>query len=81
MARNTAKNGKSAGEYEADKALRKPDQQHHIKNKAVKFSSLIKEQAVNFLYLEKWSPEIICVDGHKTGKYPMSIESLQQLIW
>jgi hypothetical protein len=36
----------------------------------------MKEQAVRWLSVEKWSPEIISVEGHKTGKCPMSIESL-----
>jgi IS30 family transposase len=41
----------------------------------------MKEQAVRWLSVEKWSPEIISVEGHKTGMCPMSIESLYQWIW
>jgi IS30 family transposase len=51
------------------------------KPKTVKFSTQMKEQAVSWLSLEKWTLEIISVEGHKTGKYPMSIESLYQWIW
>ena len=38
--------GKTAGEYVADNALRKTEQRHHNKTKAVKFSTQMKEQTV-----------------------------------
>lgn len=41
----------------------------------------MKQQAVRWLSEEKWSLEIISVEGNKTGKCPMSIESLYQWIW
>jgi IS30 family transposase len=41
----------------------------------------MKEQAVKWLKYENWSPELISVEGNKTGKCPMSIESLYQWIW
>jgi IS30 family transposase len=81
LSRNTAKRGRTAGEYVADNAQRKAEQRHHNKPKAVKFSAQMKEQAVSWLSVEKWSPEIISVEGHKSGKCPMSIESLYQWIW
>jgi IS30 family transposase len=81
LGRNTAKRGKTAGEYVADNAQRRTEQRHHSKPKVVKFSTHMKEQAVRWLSVEKWSPEIISVEGHKTGKCPMSIESLYQWIW
>ncbi|MBU3744325.1 MAG: IS30 family transposase, partial [Sediminibacterium sp.] len=81
LGRNTAKRGRTAGEYVAENAQRKAEQRHHNKPKAVKFSTQMKEQAVNWLSVEKWSPEIISVEGHKSGKCPMSIESLYQWIW
>ena len=81
LGRNTAKRGKTAGEYVADNAQRRTEQRHHSKSKVVKFSTQMKEQAVSWLSVEKWSPEIISVEGHKTGKCPMSIESLYQWIW
>jgi IS30 family transposase len=76
-----AKRGRTAGEYLASNAQRKTDQRHLIKHKVVKFSTKIKEQAVRWLSDEKWSPEFISVEGNKTGKCPMSIESLYQWIW
>jgi IS30 family transposase len=81
LGRNTAKRGKTAGEYVADNAQRRTEQRHHSKPKVVKFPTHMKEQAVRWLSVEKWSPEIISVEGHKTGKCPMSIESLYQWIW
>lgn len=81
LGRNTAKRGKTAGEYVADNAQRRTEQRHHSKPKVVKFSTQMKEQAVRWLSVEKWSPEIISFEGHKTGKCPMSIESLYQWIW
>ena len=81
LSRNIAKRGRTAGEYVASNAQRKTDQRHLIKHKVVKFSTKMKEQAVRWLSDEKWSPEIISVEGNKTGKCPMSIESLYQWIW
>ena len=81
LARNTAKRGRTAGEYVADNAQRKTELRHHNKPKVVKFSTQMKEHVVNWLSVEKWSSEIISVEGHKTGKCPMSIESLYQWIW
>jgi IS30 family transposase len=41
----------------------------------------MKKQAVQWLSVEKWSPELISVKGKETGKCPMSIEWLYQWIW
>ena len=41
----------------------------------------MKQQAVEWLDYEKWSPELISVEGIKTGKCHMSTESLYQWIW
>jgi len=81
LTRNTAKRGRTAGEYVAINAQRKTEQRHLNKPKAVKFSTQMKQQAVKWLSVEKWSPEIISVKGHQTGKCPMSIESLYKWIW
>ena len=81
LARNIAQRGRTAGEYVASNAQRKTDQRHQIKHKVVKFSTKMKHQAVRWLSEEKWSPEIISIEGKRTGKCPMSIESLYQWIW
>jgi IS30 family transposase len=79
--RNIAKRGRTSGKYVAENAQRKTSQRHQQKPKVVKFSFPMKEQAVKWLKYKKWSPEIISVVGNKTGKCPMSIESLYQWIW
>ncbi|MBM3455156.1 MAG: IS30 family transposase [Bacteroidetes bacterium] len=81
LGRNIAQRGRTAGNYVAANAQRKTDQRHHIKHKVIKFSPKMKDQAVRWLSEEKWSPEIISVEGNRTGKCPMSIESLYQWIW
>ena len=81
LTRNIAKRGKTSGEYVASNAQRKTDQRHQFKPKKVKFSSKMKEQAVKWLSVEKWSPELISVIGNRTGKCPISHEWLYQWIW
>ena len=81
LSRNIAQRGRTAGEYVASNAQHKTDHRHHIKHKVVKFSTIMKDQAVRCLSGEKWSPEIISVDGNKTDKCPMSKESLYQRLW
>ena len=81
LARNTAKRGRTAGEYVADNTQRKTEQRLYNKPKVVKFSTQMKDQDFSWPYVEKWSLEIIRVQGHKTGKCPLSIETLYQWIW
>ena len=81
LGRNIAHRGRTAVNYVAANAQRKTDQRHSIKHKMTKFSTQMKEQAVRWLSDEKWSPEIISVEGNRTGKCPMSTESLYQWIW
>jgi IS30 family transposase len=80
LARNFAQRGKKGGEYVASNAQGKTEHRHHTKHKVVKFSTKMKDQAVRWLSEEKWSPEINSVEANKTGKCPMSIESLYQWI-
>ena len=79
--RNTAQRGRTAGCYVANNAQRRTDQRHLLKPKLVKFSLVMKEQAVHWLSEKKWSPELISVEGKKTGKCPLSIEWLYHWIW
>jgi transposase, IS30 family len=79
--RNIAKRGRTAGAYVATNAQRKTEQRHQSKPKFVKFTRAMKEQAVQWLTHEKWSPAIISVVGHRTGKCPVSVEWLYQWIW
>ena len=41
----------------------------------------MKQVAVQWLQVEKWSPELISVRGKETGLCPVSHESLYQSIW
>ena len=81
LSRNITQRGRTAGEYLAENAQRKTERRHELKPKQVKFTNRMKEQAVKWLTQEKWSPEIISVEGHKTGKCPVSREWLYQWIW
>jgi len=81
LTRNIAKRGKTSGEYVAANAQRKTDQRHQLKPKKMKFSFEMKDQAVKWLSVEKWSPELISVIGNRTGKCPISHEWLYQWIW
>ena len=78
--RNIAKRGRTVGEYFAENAQRKTNHRHYFKPKLTKFTHSMKQQAVEWLDYEKWSPELISVEGIKTGKCPMSTESLYQWI-
>jgi IS30 family transposase len=79
--RNIAKRGRTAGDYVAENAQRKTEERHQFKPKVIKFTRPMKKQAVKWLTNEKWSPEIISAEGHRTGKCPVSIEWLYQWIW
>lgn len=81
LSRNIAKRGRTAGVYVAENAQRKTNQRHQFKPKVIKFTLSMKNQAVKWLDHKKWSPELISVEGIKTGKCPMSTESLYQWIW
>ncbi|WP_439504682.1 IS30 family transposase [Sediminibacterium sp.] len=79
--RNTAQRGRTAGSYIATNAQRRTEQRHQFKPKLVKFNLAMKKQAVRWLSKKKWSPELISVEGKKTGKCPISHEWLYQWIW
>ena len=81
LGRNTAQRGRTSGHYLAANAQRRTDQRHYFKPKLVKFTPEMKDQAVEWLSIKKWSPELISVEGKKTGKCPLSIEWLYQWIW
>ncbi len=79
--RNIAKRGRTSSDYVVENAQRKTDQCHRYKEMLFKFTKPMKEKAVEWLTNEKWNPELISVESNKTGKCPMSIESLYQWIW
>ena len=79
--RNTARRGPTAGCYSARNAQRKTTERHAHKPKALKFNDRMKQVAVQWLQVEKWSPELISVRGKETGLCPVSHECLYQWIW
>lgn len=81
LSRNVAKRGRATGTYLATNAQRRTDRRHQLKPKFVKFSLAMKEQAVRWLSVEKWSPELISVEGKRTGNCPLSVEWIYQWIW
>lgn len=81
LKRNTAQRGRTAKTYLATNAQRRTDLRHQLKPKFVKFNESMKDQAVKWLTVEKWSPELISFKGNQTGKCPVSIEWLYQWIW
>ena len=76
LKRNTAQRGRTAGCYLATNAQRRTDERHQLKPKMVKFSEAMKEQAVRWLTIEKWSPELISFKGKEMGNCPISHEWL-----
>ena len=81
LKRNTAQRGRTAKTYLATNAQRRTALRHQLKPKFVKFNESMKDQAVKWLTVEKWSPELISFKGNQTGACPVSIEWLYQWIW
>ena len=53
------------------------DKRHQLKPKMVKFSEAMKEQAVRWLTIKKWSPELISFKGKEMGNCPIGHEWLK----
>jgi hypothetical protein len=49
LSRNIAQRGRTANDYIAEYAQRKTDQRHQYKEKMVKFTQPMKEQAIKWL--------------------------------
>jgi IS30 family transposase len=81
LRRNIAKRGQTSGEYLAENAQRKTERRHYYKPKKTKFTEPMMKKAVRWLSIEKWSPELISVEGNRTGSCPISTEWLYQWIW
>jgi IS30 family transposase len=79
--RNTDRRGPTAGCYSARNTQRKTTERHTHKPKALKFNDRMKQVAVQWLQVDKWSPELISVRSKETGLCPVSHECLYQWIW
>ena len=81
LGRNTAKRGRTSGEYLANNAHRKTLVRHQQKAKQIKFTDDMKSMVVKRLKVDKWSPEFISADGKKTGECMVSHECIYTWIW
>jgi IS30 family transposase len=79
--RNSARRGPTAGCYSARITQRKTAELHAHKGKALQFNDRMKQVAVQWIQVYKWSPELISVRGKETGLCPVSQECLYQWIW
>ena len=79
--RNIPKRGRGGGVYVASNAQRKTDLRHKQKAKLVIFTQALKDQVVERLTYEKWSPEIIYAQARLCGMPMVSHESIYQWIW
>ena len=78
---NTARRGPTAVCCSARNAGRKTTERHAHKAIALKSNDRMKQVAVQWLQVDKWSPELISVRGNETGLCPVSHECLYQWIW
>ena len=79
--RNTGKRGQHAGKYVPRLAQSKTAARHKAKNKSVKFTECLKQQAANWLRKEQWSPELIEVEWKFMGIEGVTHECIYQWIW
>ena len=79
--RNTAKRGAGAKQYHAGGAQRKTMHRHKVKAKHIRFTDRMKQQARDWLHIDKLSPELISVRGkQQTGDF-VSHETIYGWIW
>lgn len=81
LKRNTAKRGRTAGEYVAANAQRRTDNRHKSKFKQVLLTESMKERIAGLLDREKWSPELISERLSLEGETCVSHETIYQWIW
>ncbi|WP_225037084.1 IS30 family transposase [Winogradskyella sp. SM1960] len=81
LQRNIGKRGQHAGEYVPRLAQNRTDARHQLKNKSVKFTDKLKEQAAGWLRKEQLSPELIAVEWECLGIQGVSLECIYQWIW
>lgn len=81
LERNTAKRGRTAGQYVATNAQRRTDQRHKSKPKQVLLTEPMKKRIAGLLREEKWSPELISERLPLQGEVCVSHETIYQWIW
>jgi transposase, IS30 family len=78
LSRNTARRGRTSGEYIATNAHRRTSDRHTYKVKRIVFSECIKKKIKSCLIKEKWSPELI---SKCLASVIISHEWIYQWIW
>src|SRR5690554_6062469 len=81
LERNTAKRGRTAGEYVATNAQRRTDERHRSKPKKVLLTESMKKRIAGLLRKERWSPELISERLPLEGEACVSHETIYQWIW
>lgn len=81
LSRSIPMKGPGAKSYEAKNAQRKARLRHRLKFKGLRFSDEMKQYARNKLQHERWSPELISVEGKKELGNFVSHECIYQWIW
>ena len=81
LRRNTPKRGRGAKEYCHNRAQMKTQFRHHVKLKAIKLTTQMKEKIKKYIVDEKMSPDLISGRA-KTEKVEMvSHETIYKFIW
>ena len=81
LERNTAKRGRTAGEYVATNAQRRTDERHKSKPKEILLTESMKKRIDGLLRKERWSPELISERLSLQGEICVSHETIYQWIW
>ena len=81
LERNTAKRGRTAGEYVATNAQRRADERHKSKPKEILLTESMKKRIAGLLRKERWSPELISERLSLQGEICVSHETIYQWIW
>lgn len=81
LKRNTPKRGRSAKEYNPQRAQLKADKRHKEKNKHFTFTDEMRRRIVKQLAVEKLSPELITEVGRKNDADFVSHETIYRWIW
>lgn len=81
LKRNTPKAGVGGNQYLASNAQRRTKVRHQEKPKAIKLTEEVKDICRHWLENEKYSPEIISVEGRRIYGSFVSHETLYKWIW
>lgn len=73
--------GNRAGKYSAVTAQRKTASRHRRKKKRIRFTQAMRDQIVQWLKIEKLSPELISVLGKRVNPDFVSDETIYKWIW